>query len=46
MPIPPSNVRKEKLTKAGNLSRARASQVQGYDRLRMLLNGRMELISD
>jgi hypothetical protein len=35
MPIPPLSVEEDKLRKAANLSRARAGQIQKYDRLRM-----------
>jgi len=45
MPIPPVSVGEEKLTKAVNLSRPRAGQVQGYDPLRMRRSRRIELDS-
>jgi hypothetical protein len=46
MPIPPLSVGENKLTKAVNLSRATAVQVQRCDNSRMGKNGRMELLSD
>jgi hypothetical protein len=46
MPIPPSNVGEEKLTRTVNLNRVRAGQIQKYDRLRMHWRWRIELVSD
>jgi hypothetical protein len=45
MPIAPLSVGEDKLTKAVNLSRARAGQVQRCDRLRMHWYGRIKLVS-
>ncbi|MDH3556541.1 MAG: hypothetical protein OES18_11885 [Deltaproteobacteria bacterium] len=45
MAISPLSVEEGKLTKVVNLSRAMAGQIQKYDRLRMLWNGRIELVS-
>jgi hypothetical protein len=46
MPIPPLSVGEDKLTKAVNLNRARAGQIQKYDRSRMSWNEKIELVSD
>jgi hypothetical protein len=46
MAISPLNVGEDKLTKAVNLSRARAGQVHKCDRSRVRWDGRMELIPD
>jgi hypothetical protein len=46
MPIPPLRIGDGKIANAVSLSLAGVVEVQICDRLRMLWNGRMELISD
>jgi len=46
MSLPPLSFGEDKLTKALNLSRARAGQTQRYDRSRKLEYGEIELFSD
>jgi hypothetical protein len=46
MSIAPLGVGEDKLTKSVNLSRARAGQVQKYDRLTVRWDERIELVSD